>query len=42
MAEGTELKLQQLFGELRRMLDEIEAAAEGLSLEGNVQELLGR
>ena len=40
MAEGTELKLQQLFGELRRMLDEIEAAAEGLSLEGNVQELL--
>ena len=35
MAEGTELKLQQLFGELRRMLDEI-----GLSLEGSVQELL--
>lgn len=40
MSDGTERKLQQLFGELRRVLDEIEAAAKELSLEGNVQELL--
>lgn len=40
MAEGTELKLQQLFGELRRVLDEIEATAEELLPDDNSQDLI--
>ena len=39
MSEGTERKLQQLLGELRRVLNEIEATAEELSLDGNALDL---